>query len=54
MQQATDALRRFHEAEAAGRPAVELALLQAEAERLFQALSEYQLRTIGAPSPTLQ
>lgn len=48
------AMRRLHEAEAAGLPDVEVARLRAEAESLFQAVSDYQLRAMGVPSPPLQ
>lgn len=53
-QQAVDALRRYHEAMAAELPAEEIERLRTEAEALFQAVSDYQLRAMGMPSPTLQ
>ncbi|SIS02717.1 MULTISPECIES: hypothetical protein [Pseudomonas] len=53
-QQAVDALRRYHEGMAAELPAEEIERLRTEAEALFQAVSDYQLRTMGMPSPTLQ
>lgn len=53
-QQAVDALRRYHEAMAAELPAEEIERLRIEAEALFQAVSDYQLRAMGMPSPTLQ
>lgn len=53
-EKAIEALGRLHQAEAAGRPATEVAQLRAEAESLFQAVSDYQLRAMGVPSPTLQ
>lgn len=53
-QQAADALRRYHEAMAARLPAEEVERLRTEAEALFQAVSDYQLRAMGMPSPTLQ
>ncbi|MCO7572007.1 hypothetical protein NJH78_18645 [Pseudomonas chlororaphis] len=53
-QQAVDALRRYHEAMAAERPAEEVERLRTEAEALFQAVSDYQLRAMGMPSPKLQ
>ncbi|HGM4966721.1 hypothetical protein LU640_24475 [Pseudomonas monteilii] len=53
-QQAVDALRRYHEAVAAELPAEEVERLRIEAEALFQAVSDYQLRAMGMPSPTLQ
>ena len=53
-QQALDALSRYHAAMAAELPAQEVERLRTEAEALFQAVSDYQLRTMGMPSPTLQ
>ncbi|UVL91790.1 hypothetical protein [Pseudomonas sichuanensis] len=53
-QQAVDALRRYHEAMTAELPAEEIERLRTEAEALFQAVSDYQLRAMGMPSPTLQ
>ncbi|WGO96209.1 hypothetical protein QCD61_14260 [Pseudomonas viciae] len=53
-QQAVDALRRYHEAVAAELPAEEVERLRGEAEALFQAVSDYQMRAMGVPSPTLQ
>lgn len=53
-QQAVDALRRYHEAMAAELPAEEIERLRTEVEALFQAVSDYQLRAMGMPSPTLQ
>lgn len=53
-QQAVDALRRYHEAMAAELPAEEVERLRTEAEALFQAVSDYHLRAMGMPSPTLQ
>ncbi|MCU0123536.1 hypothetical protein N8H41_06045 [Pseudomonas vlassakiae] len=53
-QQAVDALSRYHEAMAAELPAEEVERLRTEAEALFQAVSDYQLRAMGMPSPTLQ
>ncbi len=52
-QQAVDALRRYHDV-AAELPAEEVERLRIEAEALFQAVSDYQLRAMGMPSPTLQ
>lgn len=53
-QQAVDALSRYHEAMVAELPAEEVEGLRTEAEALFQAVSDYQLRAMGMPSPTLQ
>lgn len=52
-QQAADALRRYHDAMAAGLPAEEVERLRIEAETLFHAASDYQLRAMGMPPPTL-
>jgi len=52
--QAAEALRCYHEGLAAGLAAEEIERLKAEAEMLFQAVSDYQLRAMGLPSPTLQ
>lgn len=52
--QAVDALVRYHEAMAAGLPAEEVERLRTEAETLFQAVSYYQLRAMGMPSPKPQ
>lgn len=45
--QAIDAMRTFHEAEAAGLPDAEIERLRLLAESLFQAVSDYQLRVIA-------
>lgn len=47
MQEALNALKAYHEALAHGRAADEVGRLRVEAERLFQATSDYQLRAIG-------
>ncbi|WP_313049173.1 hypothetical protein [Pseudomonas soli] len=47
MQQAFEALRRYHEAEAEGRPTEEIDRLELHAEYLFQAALDYQLRALG-------
>lgn len=52
--QAIEALRRLHQAEAAGLPAEEIEVLRVHAESLFQAVSDYQLRAMGVASPPLQ
>lgn len=44
IKQAIDAMRKYHEAEAAGLPAAEVERLRLLAESLFQAVSDYQLR----------
>lgn len=54
MTRALDALKRYHEAKESGLSAPEIEVLKLEAEALFQAVSEYQFRVLGCPSPTLQ
>lgn len=45
---ATEALRRYHEAKSAGSSSEKIECLRLEAESLFQAISEYQSRLLGA------
>lgn len=47
VQQAIDAMRKYHEAEAAGVSAGEVERLRVLAESLFQAVNDYQLRALG-------
>lgn len=54
MASALDALKLYYEAMAANRPEEEIERLRLEGESLWKALSEYQLRMMGHPSPTLQ
>lgn len=54
MQQAIEALRRYHEAKAAAGPPDEIERLKMLAESLLQAVSEYQLRALGGPVRPLQ
>lgn len=49
MQQAMDALRRYHEARDSLIPAEEVERLRLEAESLFEAVHEYQRRALGWP-----
>ncbi|MCO6689674.1 hypothetical protein QIY50_25200 [Pseudomonas putida] len=44
--QATDALKRYHEAQASGCPTEEIERLLQIAEAEFQAVNEYQLRAL--------
>lgn len=53
IQQAIEAQRRFQVASDEGRPAKEVERLLAEAESLFRAVTDYQLRALGGPSDTL-
>ncbi|OAI93418.1 hypothetical protein AYO28_13520 [Pseudomonas putida] len=54
MQQAIEALRRYHEAKAAESPPDEIERLKMLADSLFQAVSEYQRRALGGPIRPLQ
>ena len=47
IQQAIDAMRRYHEAQDYGAPAEEIERLRLLAESLFQAVSDYQLRAVA-------
>jgi len=47
MTQAIDAMKAYHQAQAAGLPASEVERLRVEAEHLFQTISEYQLAVLG-------
>lgn len=47
---AVDALRQYHEAQAADRPADEVERLRLIAEAQFQAVNEYQLKALGRPA----
>jgi len=53
IQQAIEAHRRYREAQDSGAPPEELARLLLEAESLYQAVTEYQLRSLGGPERTL-
>lgn len=53
MQQAMDALRRYHEARDSLTPAEEVDRLRLEAESLMEAVQEYQRRALGAPTHPL-
>lgn len=53
MTQALDAMKRYHEAQAAKVSEVELERLRLEAESLFQAVSEFQQRVMGRRDDTL-
>ncbi|MNJ57201.1 hypothetical protein D3C77_527810 [compost metagenome] len=53
MQQAMDALRRYHEARDSHTPVEEVERLRLEAESLFEAVHEYQRRALGRPAHPL-
>lgn len=50
--EAVNALRRYHEAEAAGIKGAELERLRKIAESQFQAVTDYQLGAIGGFTPS--
>lgn len=52
MQQAMDAMRRYHEARDSLAAAEEVERLRLEAEALMQAVSEYQQAALGGPAAT--
>ena len=52
MEQAMQALRRYHEAQET-QPAEEVEKLRLEAEALFTAVNEYQRQALGGPAPQL-
>ncbi|MNJ76635.1 hypothetical protein D3C77_739570 [compost metagenome] len=52
MAQAIEAMRQYHEAQAAGSSAEEVERLRLMAESLFQAVTDYQLRDLDGPSAT--
>ncbi|PTV64401.1 MULTISPECIES: hypothetical protein [Pseudomonas] len=45
--QAIEAMRRYHEAQDTGAPAIEVEILRLIAESLFQAVIDYQMRAFG-------
>nr|WP_302184250.1 hypothetical protein [Pseudomonas donghuensis] len=53
IQQAIDGLRRYYAAQDAGQPAKEVERLRLEADSLYQAVTEYQLRALGGPARSL-
>ncbi|MNJ80819.1 hypothetical protein D3C77_793420 [compost metagenome] len=53
MQQAMEAMRRYHEARDSHRSAEEVERLRLEAESLFEAVHEYQRRALGRPAHPL-
>lgn len=52
MEQAVQALRRYHEAQET-QPAEEVEKLRLEAEALFVAVNEHQRQAFGGPAPQL-
>jgi len=54
IQQAIDAMREYHEAEAVSLPREEIERLRLLAESLFQAVIDYQLIQAGRAPATIQ
>ncbi|MDD0976205.1 hypothetical protein M5G11_00580 [Pseudomonas sp. TNT2022 ID681] len=52
MQQALEAMRRYHEARDSITPAEEVERLRLEAESLMQAVGDYQQGALGGPTAT--
>jgi hypothetical protein len=50
MQQAMEAMRRYHEAKDSLTPAEEVDRLRLEAESLMDAVQDYQRQALGAPT----
>ncbi|CAK9889226.1 hypothetical protein [Pseudomonas fluorescens] len=53
IRQAIDAQRRYHAVQDADQPEKEVERLRLEAESLYQAVTEYQLRSLGGEGATL-
>lgn len=54
IQQAIDAIRKYHEAKDMGAPAAEVERLRLLADSLYQAVTDYQLLAAGHPPSTIQ
>lgn len=52
IQQAIDATRKYHEAKDMGAPAVEVQRLKLLADSLYQAVTEFQLKSRGETGDT--
>ncbi|WP_231138364.1 MULTISPECIES: hypothetical protein [Pseudomonas] len=50
--EAVEAMRRYHEAQDTGAPAIEVERLRLITESLFQAVTDYQMRAFGRGSGT--
>lgn len=50
--EAVEAMRRYHEAQDTGAPAIEVERLRLIAESLFQAVTDYQMRAFGISEGT--
>jgi len=51
-QQAIEAMKRYDQAKADGKPGAEVERLRLEAEYAFQSVTDYQLEALGGPPPT--
>ncbi|RIZ40721.1 hypothetical protein CIK02_14005 [Pseudomonas putida] len=51
-QQAIEAMKRYDQAKADGKPEAEVERLRIEAEHAFQTVTDYQLEALGGLSPT--
>ncbi|GLO55033.1 hypothetical protein PPUJ20066_10690 [Pseudomonas putida] len=49
---AVEALRQYHQAQAAGVTGIELEHLRLLAEHRFQSVTDYQLQALGGPAAT--
>lgn len=47
MLEAIDVMKRYHDAQQAGKPDAEIERLRQATQRLFQAISDYQLAALG-------
>ncbi|HDS1765335.1 hypothetical protein NPS42_03775 [Pseudomonas putida] len=50
--EAVEAMRRFHEAQKTGAPAIEVERLRLIAESLFQSVTDYQMKAFGIGKAT--
>lgn len=50
MLEAICAMRRYHEAQSSGCSEIEVERLRVQAEFLFQAIADHNLRVLGSPS----
>lgn len=50
--EAVEAMRRYHQAQDAGAPAIEVEKLRLITEALFQSVADYQMRAFGSGGGT--
>ncbi|MDD1955648.1 MULTISPECIES: hypothetical protein [Pseudomonas] len=50
--EAVEAMRRYHQAQGTGAPAIEVERLRLIAEALFQSVTDYQMRAFGSGGGT--